>query len=413
MMLLPDSRGAMAKRPVSKPDFLKDSYLLVSPHDRRGTVAMGEPICVCEFVGNMNGGGVEAVVMNYYRHVDRSKVQFDFVVTDSSTIVPRSEMESLGARVYVVPAYTNLIAFRKATYELFNTHPEWRIVHAHMNALNVFPLKEAEKAGVPVRISHSHSTAGRGETAKNVVKTVLKTQANRYPTERFACSTFAGEWLFGKDMPFTVVYNAIDLGRFFFSEDTRAKVRASLGLDDNQFVIGHVGRFVPQKNHRFLLESFERVVKRRNDVILVLVGTGEGEAFAKSWVREQGLTGKVKFLGQRGDVEELYQAFDAFVLPSIYEGLGIVGIEAQASGLPCLFSDRITREVDVTNGCEFLPVDNPAVWANALCALKPRTDAARAATDHTDFANYDIVRQGRWLTEKYIELAKKAGVNVA
>ena len=100
------------------------------------------------------------------------------------------------------------------------------------------------------------------------------------------------------------------------------------------------------------------------------------------------------------------------MLPSIYEGLGIVGIEAQASGLPCLFSDRITREVDVTNGCEFLPVDNPAVWANALCALKPRTDAARAATDHTDFANYDIVRQGRWLTEKYIELAKKAGVNV-
>ena len=369
---------------------------------------MVEPIRVCEFVGNMKGGGVEAVVMNYYRHVDRSRVQFDFVVTESSTIVPRGEMESLGARVFTVPAYTSLPAFQKASYGLFRAHPEWRIVHAHMNALNVFPLKEATKAGVPVRISHSHSTAGKGETVKNAAKTILKTQANRYPTERFACSKFAGEWLFGKGANFEVVYNAIDLDRFFFSASARAKARAGLGLVGGQVAIGHVGRFVPVKNHRFLLEAFSRASERRDDLVLLCVGSGEDESLAESWVRERGLTSKVKFLGQRGDVNELYQAFDAFALPSLYEGLGLVGIEAQAAGLPCILSDRITREVDVTGTCDFLPIDDPDVWANALCAVEPRGDAGRAGIDHNDFANYDILRQGAWLTEKYLELYEEA-----
>lgn len=365
---------------------------------------MSEPIRVCEFVGNMNGGGVEAVVMNYYRHVDRSRVQFDFVVTESSTIVPREEMESLGARVFTVPAYTHLPQFERASYELFKSHPEWRIVHAHMNALNVFPLGEAKKAGISVRISHSHSTAGKGETVKNAAKAILKTQANRYPTERFACSKFAGEWLFGKDEPFTVVYNAIDLQRFSFSVEARAEARAGLGLVGDEFVIGHVGRFMPQKNHRFLLEAFEQVVKRLDDVVLVLVGTGEAEALAESWVREHGLQAKVRFLGQRDDVNRLYQAFDVFALPSLYEGLCLVGVEAQAAGLPCLLSDRITREVDVTGTCEFLPINDPKVWADALCALEPKTDVERSATDRSDFANYDIVKQGQWLTDKYLRL---------
>lgn len=352
----------------------------------------------------MNGGGVEAVVMNYYHHVDRSKVQFDFVVTDSSTIVPREEMEALGARVFTVPAYTNLSAFQKASHELFKAHPEWRIVHAHMNALNVFPLKEAAKAGVPVRISHSHSTAGRGETMKNAAKAILKTRANRYPTQRFACSKFAGEWLFGKDVPFEVVYNAIDLGHFFFNTSARARVRAGLGLVDNRFVIGHVGRFTPQKNHRFLLEAFSRAAKKRDNLVLLCVGSGEDEVHAEGWVAERGLGSRVRFLGQRGDVSDLYQAFDAFVLPSLYEGLGLVGVEAQAAGLPCVLSDRITREVDLTETCGFLPIDDPDAWAEALCALEPSSDDERAGIDHADFTNYDVVRQGQWLTQKYLDL---------
>jgi glycosyltransferase involved in cell wall biosynthesis len=369
---------------------------------------MSLPIRVCQFVGNMNGGGVEAVVMNYFRHVDRNKVQFDFVVTESSTFVPREEMESLGARVFAVPAYLNLPAFQKASYDLFREHSEWKIIHSHINALSVFPLKEATKAGIPVRISHSHSTAGKGETLKNVAKAVLKTQANRYPTKRFACSKYAGEWLFGKGTDFEIVYNAIDLRRFFFNATARAKARAGLGLVGGQVAIGHVGRFMPQKNHRFLLEAFSRAAKRRDDLVLLCVGSGEAEPLAECWVREHGLTSKIKFLGQRDDVNELYQAFDVFALPSLYEGLGLVGIEAQAAGLPCLLSDRITREVDVTETCNFLPVDDPDVWADAMCAVGPRGDAERASVDHDDFADYDIVRQGAWLTSKYLDFCEGA-----
>lgn len=369
---------------------------------------MSEPIRVCEFVGNMNGGGVEAVVMNYFQHVDRSKVQFDFVVTDSSTIVPLDEMEALGARVFTVPAYTHLSQFQKVSYELFSTHPEWRIVHSHMNALNVFPLREAARAGVPVRISHSHSTAGRGETVKNVVKTILRTQSNRYPTHRFACSRYAGEWLFGKSTPFEVVYNAIDLRRFSFSASTRVKVRTDLGLEDGQVAIGHVGRFMPQKNHRFLLEAFARASERRDDLVLLCVGSGDEEASTECWVQEHGLKDRVKFLGQRNDVNKIYQAFDVFVLPSLYEGLCLVGVEAQAEGLPCLLSDRITREVDVTDTCRFLSIEDPDVWADAMCTVELKSTVERAATDRVAFSDYDIVRQGAWLTEKYLQMYEEA-----
>ncbi|RRF88973.1 MAG: glycosyltransferase family 1 protein [Coriobacteriaceae bacterium] len=369
-------------------------------------------IRVCQFVGNMNGGGVEAVVMNYYRHVDRSKVQFDFIVTENSTIVPREQMESLGGRVFMVPAYTHLPQFLGTCYDLFREHHEWQIVHSHANAMNVFPLKEAVRAGVPVRISHSHSTAGKGETVKNVMKSVLRTQANRYPTHRFACSKLAGEWLFGKGVPFELMYNAIDLQRFWFSESARTKVRAELGIADSQVVIGHVGRFMPQKNHGFLIDAFAKACQKRDDLILLCVGSGDGMASAESKVVELGLSDKVKFLGQRDDVNELYQAFDAFVLPSLYEGLCLVGIEAQAAGLPCILADTITREVDVTSTCDFLPIDDADVWADAFCHICLRSNAERTNINHDDFANYDIVRQGQWLTNRYLELAKEAGLSV-
>ncbi len=161
---------------------------------------------------------------------------------------------------------------------------------------------------------------------------------------------------------------------------------------------------MPQKNHGFLIEALARACERRDDLVLLCVGSGEAEALAESSVAERGLSDKVKFLGQRDDVNELYQAFDAFALPSLYEGLGLVGVEAQAAGLPCILSDAITREVDVTGTCDFLPIDDPDVWAEAFCHIEPRTEAERAGIDHADFANYDIVRQGAWLTERYLQL---------
>ena len=359
-------------------------------------------IRVAQVMGYMDGGGVEQVVMNYYRHIDRSRVQFDFLVCEGSGMVPREEIELMGGRVFMVPPYKQLPRYMRETERLFREE-RWPIVHSHVNALSVFPLRAAERAGVPVRIAHSHSTAGKGETAKNAVKSVLKRFSNVYPTHRMACSRYAGEWLFGKGVDFEVLYNAIDLSRFFFNVEARAQARADLGLVGGQTVIGHVGRFMPQKNHRFLIDAFALAARRRPDLVLVLVGAGEAQALAKSWTAERGVADRVMFLGQRDDVDRLYQAFDAFALPSLYEGLGIVAVEAQAARLPCLLSDRITREVDVTGTVRFLPIGDPSEWAKTLAEVQP---GVRINARREDFENYDIDRAAKRLAAHYLELSR-------
>ena len=363
---------------------------------------MVAPIRVAHVIGKMIGGGVEQVVMNYYRHIDRERVQFDFLVDADSTLVPAGEIEALGGRVFTVPPYQRLTSYERELEHLFRQE-RWPIVHSHVNALSVFPLRAAKRTGVPVRIAHSHSTAGRGETAKNAMKSVLRRFSNAYPTHRMACSRYAGEWLFGKGVDFEVVYNAIDLARFSFDAEARAVARADLGLVGDQLAIGHVGRFMPQKNHRFLIEAFAELARLRPDAVLLLVGSGEAEALAEGWAAERGVADKVRFLGQRADVGRLYQAFDAFCLPSLYEGLGLVGVEAQAAGLPCFLSDRITREADVTGTVRFLPIDDAHAWAEALADVKTgkRIDVCRE-----DFENYDIDCAAERLAAQYLEMVR-------
>lgn len=365
---------------------------------------MGELIRIAHVVGKMVGGGVEQVVMNYYRHVDRSRVQFDFLVDADSTLVPREEIESFGGRVFVIPPYQHVVAYQQELVRLFRQE-RWPIVHSHVNALSVFPLRAAKRAGVPVRIAHSHSTSGRGELAKNLAKDALRPLSNVYPTHRMACSRYAGEWLFGKGASFEVLYNAIDLSRFSFDAKARAQARADLGLVGNQLAILHVGRFMEQKNHRFLVDVFEEVARRRSDAALLLAGDGEQRSLVERWAAERGLSGRVRFLGQRDDVERLYMAADAFCLPSLYEGLCLVGVEAQAAGLPCLLSDAITREVDVTGSVRFLPIDDPSPWADALAEMQP---GKRINARRKDFANYDIDRAAKRLLERYLELSRGA-----
>ena len=358
------------------------------------------PVRVAHVMGKMVGGGVEAVVMNYYRHIDRSRVQFDFLVDEDSAFVPREEIGSLGGRVFEVPPYQRPFAYARSLESLF-ADEGWPIVHSHVNALSVVPLRGAARAGVPVRIAHSHSTAGKGEPVKNALKRLLRTQANRYPTHRLACSRYAGEWLFGEGAGFDVLYNAIELDRFPFNAEVRAEARADLGLVGDELAVGHVGRFMAQKNHTFLLDAFAEVAARRPDAVLLLVGAGELRSFVECRAAERGLAGRVRFLGQRDDVERLYQAFDAFALPSLYEGLGLVGVEAQRAGLPCLLSDAITREVDVTGTVRFLPIDEPSAWADALCALRA---GERVPVRPESFSDYDIDAAAGRLAERYLDL---------
>lgn len=310
-----------------------------------------KPIRVAQMMTEMNYGGVEMVVMNYYRHIDRSKVQFDFFVLEGSEIPQREEIERLGGRIYIVPHYKHLVQYEKTLIRLFKEN-NYKIVHSHMNTLSVFSLRIAKKAGVPVRIAHNHSTAGKGEYKKNLVKYMLRPFAKVYPTDLFACSHLAGDWLYGKKANYTVFNNAIELDKFVYNEQIREKIRKQYHIE-NKFVIGHVGRFCYQKNHDFLIDIFEKVHEREKEAILLLIGEGELEDEIKAKVYRLGLDECVIFAGTCSNVNEMYQAMDVFVLPSRYEGLPVVGVEAQAAGLPCLFSINVTKETKLLNNVFF------------------------------------------------------------
>lgn len=326
---------------------------------------MNGPLRIAQVMGRMNGGGVETVVMNYYRHIDRSKVQFDFLVDADSTLVPREEIESLGGRVFEIPPYQQILAYQRELQCLFRQE-KWEIVHSHINALSVFPLRAAKKAGVSVRIAHSHSTSGRGEYAKNVTKWVLRRFANVYPTNRIACSDKAGRWLFGEGSSYTLFYNAIDLGMFGFDSEKRRLARDELDIADETFVVGHMGRFMAQKNHAFLISAFAKFLELEPDSLLLLAGSGDLMPQAEELVARLGVADKVRFLGYRDDSDYLYNAFDCFALPSLYEGLPLVAVEAQRAGLRCLLSTAITPEVALTDGAEFHDIDSVSEWARAF-----------------------------------------------
>ena len=281
-------------------------------------------IIVAHIMGKWNGGGVESVVMNYYRNIDRNKIQFHFLCDEDSTDIPYEEIEKLGGKVIVIPPYQKLFKYQKELYRIFKEN-NYKIIHSHINALSVFPLRIAKKAGVPIRIAHSHSTSNKKEWKKNILKMILRPFSKLYANNYFACTEYAGKWLFGKKVverkELNVINNAIDLKKFEFNENTREDLRKELGIKEDVLVIGHVGRFMKQKNHEFLIDVFEKAIKQDDNIYLILVGQGPLEDKIKEMAKEKGIEDKILFLGQRNDVNKLYQAMDIFVLPSLYEGL--------------------------------------------------------------------------------------------
>ena len=353
----------------------------------------------------MYGGGVESVVMNYYRHIDRQKVQFDFIVDSDSTLVPRQEIESLGGRIFEIPPYQHQISYQKNLTKLFKKQ-KWKIIHSHINTLSVFPLYVAKKLNIPVRIAHCHSTSNKKDIKRNLLKQILKNWANVYPTHKFACSKFAGEWMFGKDSNFEIIYNAIDLDKFKYNDEMRHDLREKLKIPKDYFVVGHVGRFEIQKNHKFIVKMFNELLTRRPKSCLLLVGNGEKIDKIKKMVNDYGIAKNVIIISQSNNMQKIYSAFDVFILPSLFEGLPLVGIEAQVSGLECLFSNKITKEVDVTNTSKFLSITDMTNWVNTLNNYKIE-EVKRSEIDTQNFYNYNILNQSKKLTTKYQELCKR------
>ena len=367
---------------------------------------MEEKIRVLHILGIVAGGGVESVIMNYYEHIDRNKVQFDFIVHNDNKIDITKRVEAMGGKVFkVTPYYKNPIAFTYGIYKVIKKH-HYRIIHSNMNTLSAFPLFAAWVAGAPVRILHNHSTSSPGETKRNVMKFILRPFAKFFANRYLACSHLAGEWMYGKKMmdseKVTIINNAIDLKKYAFDSSKRKGLRKKLGLA-NELVIGHVGRFMYQKNHDFLVDVFNKISQNCPSAILLLIGDGPLRPTIEKKVKMLGLAKKVKFLGLRNDVQDLYNVMDIFILPSHYEGLPVVGVEAQANGLPCLFSTNVTKETQLTHSAEFLNLSSGAAkWAETVLSI--RCERNKNVEDEMKKANFEIQDCANYLTNFYCEL---------
>ena len=367
---------------------------------------MAEPIRIAQIIGKWVGGGVEAVVMNYYRNIDRSKIQFDFICDNDSTNIPYEEIESLGGRVILIPPYQKLISYQKDLRKILKEN-NYKIVHSHINTLSVFPLYAAKKVGIPIRIAHSHSTTNKREWKKNLLKQLLRPFSKKYATHYFCCSELAGRWLFGnKEYDKGNVYllnNAIDIDKFKYNEKIRKEVRTELGIKDDTLVIGHIGRFVEQKNHDFLIDIFKEVHDKNKNSILLLAGQGPLMEKIKNKVKNLNIEDSVIFLGQRSDANRLYQAFDIFLLPSLYEGLPVVGVEAQASGLLCILSSEMTKETKVLNSTKFISLDNSSnEWANILL-YSYKNYIRKDTTNEISNNGFNIKEEAMKLENEYIK----------
>lgn len=336
-------------------------------------------IRILHIVGIMNMGGLENLIMNIYRNIDRDKIQFDFLVTREEIGIFDQEIKSLGGKIYNIPSMESvgIIKYKKNLRRFFREHQEYRIVHCHRDALCSVYLKEAKKANIPVRIAHSHNIRlAETKNIKGLVKSLLKNYfmlyTNNVASHRFACSNLAGKWLYG-DNEFKIIPNAIDTRKYNYNEEIALSLREELNISEETFVIGHVGRFDIQKNHKFLVDIFKEFEKQHSDCLLCLVGDGSLSDEIKSYVKNNNLQDKVRFLGIREDVNKLMMMFDVFLFPSLFEGLGIVLVEAQSTGLSCLISDQIPQESDMRLGLtQYLTLDNQNVWLENLKTISEK-----------------------------------------
>lgn len=371
---------------------------------------MSNPVRVLQVFAEMNRGGAETMIMNLYRNIDRSKIQFDFIVHTEDKCAFDDEIYKLGGEIFRVPTYkgTNHLAYVNKWKNFFEKHQEYKIIHGHVRSTASIYLKTAQKYGLTT-IAHSHNTSsGNGFSA--IAKGVLQYPIRYVADYLFACSEAAGEWLFGnkacKKGNFHILNNAIDTKKFIFNNDIRDKKRKEF-LIEGKFVIGHVGRFHPQKNHEFLIDIFKEVHDKNDNAILLLVGEGDLQESIQKKVYNLGLDNNVIFTGVRSDIPELFQAMDMFVFPSLYEGLGIVLIEAQASGLPCVVANTIPEEALITDNVKQVSLTgSPKVWTEAI--LKPVDSYERKSTyAKIKDSGYDIEESHRWLQEFYLGLVEK------
>ncbi|MBQ8298757.1 MAG: glycosyltransferase family 1 protein [Clostridia bacterium] len=351
--------------------------------------------------GTMNMGGQETLIMNIYRNIDRSEVQFDFVVNTEERCFFEDEIEKLGGKVYRVPRLIHIFKHWKELSKILKEN-KYDVIHRHTASQVVFiDLLIAKLRNVKTRIIHSHNVSV-DKKYQHLYK-IFTPLINGLSTTKYACSEDAAKWLYGKRVKdFKVIYNGIDIDKFSYDEEVRKKVRSEFKIQDNIKVYGNVGRMSYQKNHMFLLDVFKNILEKDSNSVLLLCGDGEKREEIEEKAKELNIYEKVIFAGVRKDVNYMYQAMDYFVFPSLFEGLGIVLIEAQVAGLPCfIFDKRIPTISRISNNIHAFDEDADAkYWANVILANNEIKDRK---IDKKDFEKFDIKYTTAQVLEDYLK----------
>lgn len=350
---------------------------------------------VLQIIRHMNAGGAETLIMNLYRNIDKSKVQFDFLVFGEGIF--DKEITELGGKIYYMKYLTDIgpYLYKKNLIKFFKEHNEYKIIHSHIDQVSGIIVEAAKKAGVPIRISHSHSTNNSNNWIVKIYKKILQKKIKKYANYFFACSEKAANWLFEeKSKSAYIINNGINVEKFLFSKDKREIIRKEFGIAPETTVIGHVGSLISVKNHSFLLEVFKEYLKYNENSVLLLVGDGNLKEELKQQAHSLNIEKKIYFAGVRFDVEKFYSAFDVFVFPSLYEGISTALIEAQTNGLPIYTSDKVDVNTDVTNTINFLSVENGvSFWAESIIKNKAKRNDNLQLIRDSGFDIKDIAKK--------------------
>ncbi len=348
--------------------------------------------------------GVAAFVFNYIQHLNMDLFEIDIVASDLRPSQAHiSFCENKGIRLFLVKNLKehSLLELRKDIRNFMREHHDYDILHCNVTTQGIFYLKYAKKYKIPVRIIHSHATKGAESTLKNIRNRLIANLVLRKSNVYFACSDLAGKYLFHKKK-YTVINNAISMEAFQKNLELKHQLVKEYHLED-KFILGFVGRLTDQKNVFFLLDILKEVKKINSDAVLVVAGTGVLEARMKEYTEEANLLDSVLYLGEITDSYRIYNLFDCFVLPSKYEGLPVVGIEAQVNELPCFFSDKITTEVKILDTTRFLSIDSPQVWSEAITSF----DFSQKPSKLASYENYNILEESKRLESLYLSLLTK------
>lgn len=349
-------------------------------------------------------GGIETYIINLTRNIDLEKFEIYFLAQDDIIGINKEKIEGCFKKIYKVENFKRHPIKAMKTLKEIYVKEKFDIVHLNLStassALYALPCKKHSK--MTKIISHSHAAGNKNEFQHILFKHILNKISDKY----LACSYAAGKWMFGKKIAnsskMIITNNAIETEKFIFNEGIREKIRKELNIAKDEFVIGHVGRFNEVKNHMGMLEILQPILSKKRNIKLVLLGKGELEDTVKRKVKELGIDSQVLFLGAKSNVHEYYQIMDVFVLPSKFEGLPIVGIEAQASGLKCIFSNNVTKEVDITGNAIFISLEDKEKWRSTILEIQENGYIRENEKDKIEKNKYDLKKEVSKIEKIYL-----------